>query len=237
MLDRIKFWWKSVNAGVGQLYIAAGWIGLLVPLLGVAAGIAVPLVFNLSSWLTTVVLMGLLIVILLEGSYRVWHATEQRRDAALADRDAARGEIERRFGTIRNALQIIDFTYGSFLDSGTLGVQPVLEIKNNSDEYMRYEMESVSTVIADQRSANGPILTNSAIIPPHGTDRFTSPAVSGVPLNWRMGSLSLAIRYGHASGPLLYRIRREYALQAVTPGVPQGQINLVPTSAPDAEDI
>jgi hypothetical protein len=89
MLNRAKFWWSSVTRGVIRLNDAAGWVGLVVLVLGVAAGIAVPLVFSLSHWVTAVVLMGLFIVILLEGTYSVWYATDQQR-AALASSQTQR---------------------------------------------------------------------------------------------------------------------------------------------------
>jgi len=241
VLDRVKFWWNSLSLGVGQLYDVAGWVGLIVLVLGVAAGIAVPLVFSLSPWLTAVVLMGLFVMVLLEGTYRTWHATCRQRTAALAERDAAEDEIERRFSAMRYALQIIDFTPNLITGSDAMDVQIGLKIKNNSDEYIRYEIETVSIVIEGNRSPDGPILTTTAIIPPHGTDTFSPPAASGAQHNWQRGSLSLSVRYGHASGPLRYRRRWEYAVQAMRqPGLPSSQIsrvNLAPVNAPYVEDI
>jgi hypothetical protein len=73
---------------VDLLNSVAGWVTLIILVLGVAAGIAVPLVFDLSPWLTAVVLMGLFIVVMLEGSYRVWRETDQQRLAALTARSA-----------------------------------------------------------------------------------------------------------------------------------------------------
>ena len=79
MVDRAKFWWNSVSRGAVRLNSAVAWVGLVVLVLGVAAGIAVPLVFSLSHWVTAVVLMGIFIAVLLEGTYNVWHATDQKR--------------------------------------------------------------------------------------------------------------------------------------------------------------
>ena len=62
---------------------------MIVLVLGVSAGIAVPLVFSLPHWVTAVVLMGLFIAVLLEGTYNVWHATERER-ATLASRETQR---------------------------------------------------------------------------------------------------------------------------------------------------
>ena len=234
MLDRLEFWWSSLSQGVRQLNTAAGWLGLAVLVLGVAAGIAVPLVFSLSIWLTAVVLMSLFIVIILEGTYRVWRAVEQ-------ERDAAKDEIEHRFVAMRYALQFSDITSSFVMGPGTMDIQLGLTFKNNSDEYMRYEIESVSTAIGGIYSPDGPILTTAAIIPPRGTDTFTAPATSSAPLNWQMGSLSLIVRYGHASGPPRYRKHWECPIQAIRqPGLSSGPIsrlNLVSASSPEVEDI
>jgi hypothetical protein len=234
MLDRLKFWWSSLSRGVGQLYNAAGWLALIVLILGVAAGIAVPLVFSLSLWLTAVVLMGLFIVVVLEGTYRVWHAAEQ-------ERDAAKGEIERRFTAMRYALQFSEISSSFIMGLGTMDVQLGLTFKNNSDEYMRYEIENVSTAIEGVRSPENSVSTAAAIIPPQGTDTFTAPAASGAPLNWQMGSLSLIVRYGHASGSPRYRKHWECPIQAMRqPGLPDSPlsgINLVSASSLEVEDI
>lgn len=233
MLDRVKFWWSSLSRGVGQLYNAAGWLGLVVPILGVAGGIAVPLVFNLTPWLTAVVLMGLFIVTVLEGAYRVWHATEQQWEDS-------RREIECRFAAMRYALQISDIESNNFLTGpDAMGIQIKLKIKNNADEYMRYEIESFSLVIEGKTSSSGQILNTSAIIPPHDTNTFTSPAVYGVPHTWQMmGSMSLSIRYGHASGGPHYRKQSEYAVQVIWQlGSSQSQMNIVPVNSSEVEDI
>jgi hypothetical protein len=54
-------------------------------MLGAAAGIAVPLVYSISHWLTAVVLMGVFILALLEGTYRVWDSTDQQRAALTSE--------------------------------------------------------------------------------------------------------------------------------------------------------
>jgi uncharacterized protein YjbI with pentapeptide repeats len=78
MIDRIRFWWRSLVRGVNWLNGAAGWLGLVVVILGIAAGIAVPLVFHVSHWLTAVVLISLLAVSVLEGSYDEWKKVNDR---------------------------------------------------------------------------------------------------------------------------------------------------------------
>lgn len=233
-LDRFKFWLSSLSQGVGQLYNAAGWLGLVVPILGIAAGIAVPLVFSLSILLTVIVIMGLFIAVVLEGTFRVWRATRQERDAAKA-------EIDHRFAAMRYALQFSGLAASFIMNQSSMDVQLGLTFKNNSDEYMRYEIESISTVIGKIRSPNDPVLTAAAIIPPHGTDTYTAPAASGASLDWQIGSLSCIVCYGHASGSPRYRKHWECPIQAMRqPGLASGPIssvNLVAASSPEVEDI
>ena len=236
MLDRVKFWWRSLSLGADRLYGAAGWLALVVLILGVAAGIAVPLVFKLTSWLTAVVLMGFFIVVLLEGTYRVWHATERQREESSK-------EIERRFDSMRYALQISDINPSFIMNPSSMDVQIALKIKNNSDEYMRYETESYSLLIEGRRSPEGPLHGSAAaIIPPHGIDTFTPPPSPTVPLHWQMGSISWMVRYGHASSEQLqYRMRWEAFVQAMRqPGLPQGTlsgVHVVPANIPDIEKL
>jgi putative Mn2+ efflux pump MntP len=47
----------------------ASWFGLVVLVLGVAAGITVPLVFHVSHWVTAVIIMGAGLLVVAEGSY------------------------------------------------------------------------------------------------------------------------------------------------------------------------
>lgn len=208
MIDRLRFWSYALIKGAGQLNTASGWLSLIILVLGVAVGITVPLVFKLSSWLTAVVLLALLILVFLEGTYRVWHAANLQRDDALR-------EIDRRFSAIRHSLQIIEVPSNLIYHSSSMDVQIGLKLKNNSDEYIRYEVQSVSTVIGNIRSPDGPVLATSAIIPPHGTDTFMPPPATGAPLTWEMGSLSFVVRYGDASGQPRYQARWEYAVKAM----------------------
>jgi hypothetical protein len=86
---RPAFWWKVLRLGTLQLNAAAGWLGLIGLLLGLA-GVVVPLVLHLSHWVIAVVLLGILVGVVAEGAYRVWHATDLAREAADAERDDAR---------------------------------------------------------------------------------------------------------------------------------------------------
>jgi hypothetical protein len=82
-----------LRRGVEPLDSTARLVALAVLILGTAAGITVPLVFDVSPWLTAVVLLGLLVVVVLEGSYRVWRETDQDRLSALTAQDAASLEL------------------------------------------------------------------------------------------------------------------------------------------------
>lgn len=83
MLDRFNFWWRTLSQGAGSLNSAAGWLSLIVLALGVAAGVTVPLVFHVSHWLTAVIVMAAVVIVVLEGSYRVWAVTDAERKTAL----------------------------------------------------------------------------------------------------------------------------------------------------------
>ena len=76
--DRVTFWWRAVRQGAGQLNGLAGWAGMVVLVLGTAVGVAVPQVYHVSHWLTAVVLLGLLVLVLAEGTYRIWRQTSDR---------------------------------------------------------------------------------------------------------------------------------------------------------------
>jgi hypothetical protein len=83
VLDRFNFWWRVLSQGAGSLNSAAGWLSLIVLVLGVAAGVTVPLVFHVSHWLTAVIVMAAVVIVVLEGSYRVWAVTDAERKTAL----------------------------------------------------------------------------------------------------------------------------------------------------------
>jgi len=89
----ITFWLKALREGAAGLNSAAGWAGSIILVLGVAAGIALPVVYHLSPLLTAVVLLGLLVVVVAQGSYRVWRDTDNERNTAVTERDAARAVI------------------------------------------------------------------------------------------------------------------------------------------------
>jgi hypothetical protein len=83
MLDRPKFWWRVLRLGAGNFNSTAGWFSLIVLILGLAAGVSVPQVFRVSHWLTAVILMAIVVVIILQGSYSAWAVTDAERKTAL----------------------------------------------------------------------------------------------------------------------------------------------------------
>lgn len=82
-----------LGAGVKPLDTVARWLGVVVLLLGIA-GIAVTFVFHLPWPLIVVILLGIMLVVVAEGAYRVWHKTNQDALSAQAARDAATQDLE-----------------------------------------------------------------------------------------------------------------------------------------------
>jgi hypothetical protein len=129
------------------------------------------------------------------------------------ERDAARDEIERRFSAVRNAHQREAIDYRINLEpDGTCSVEPGLRLKNNSAEYLRYEMEDMAAVIEGRSVEDATFFNRGVIIPPHGTDVFRYPFIRGVPTDWQKGSIQFTVRYGHPSAPLRFRKSQELRL-------------------------
>jgi membrane protein implicated in regulation of membrane protease activity len=240
--DRIGFWRQTLIWGVAPLNTTAGWIGLAVLVLG-AVGIVVPLVFDLSPWLTAVVLLALLVAVVLEGSYRVWRATDRKRKTALAERDDARGEMERRFEAQRYALVFegID-THTELYPGGVFGTAQIsLRLANSSGEPLRYEVEDLAVTIHGQRSADIALDPNrGGVIAPHATVRFLAPDVSNVPANWETGTLEFTVRYGHPSVPMRYQKSQSHKITAFTVvGAPEGtsQVATEVVDDPEVEEL
>lgn len=82
MGERIGFWLRALGHGMNPLDKVARWVAVAVLVLGIA-GVTVKLVFDLPWLLTVVILMGLLVVVVLEGSYQVWKATDRERQTAV----------------------------------------------------------------------------------------------------------------------------------------------------------
>jgi hypothetical protein len=131
------------------------------------------------------------------------------------ERDVERNEIERRFSTMRYALQRtgIDYHLDLCLEDHTLSVGVGLKLTNNSNEYLRYEIEHM-IVIIESKSVQSPHFYNRGIIiAPHGTDLFRYPFITGVPEDWQAGFIEFTVRYGHPSAPLRYRKSQELSLR------------------------
>jgi hypothetical protein len=94
MLDRPRFWVRALSRGAASLNTLAGWLGLVVLLFGVAAGIAVPLVFRVSHWVTAIIIAATVLVVVLEGTYLEWKDSDERRQAAESVLKGARTELE-----------------------------------------------------------------------------------------------------------------------------------------------
>jgi hypothetical protein len=67
--ERIKFWLRALVAGVDPVDMLARFVAIAVLLLGVA-GVAVKLVFHLPWLLVVVILLGIALGVLAEGTYR-----------------------------------------------------------------------------------------------------------------------------------------------------------------------
>jgi hypothetical protein len=94
MLDRPQFWVRALSRGAVSVNTLAGWLSLVVLLLGVAAGIAVPLVFHVSHWVTAVIVMTAVLAGTLEGSYLEWKDADTARRAAESALEGAHTELE-----------------------------------------------------------------------------------------------------------------------------------------------
>ena len=93
MLDRPRFWWRAVSRGTTSLNTWVGWFSLVVLVLGVAAGITVPLVFDVSHWVTAVIVMGAVLVVVAEGSYLEWKDADELRQKTKAALEGAQAEL------------------------------------------------------------------------------------------------------------------------------------------------
>src|SRR5690242_9216686 len=118
--DRAAFWWRAVRQGAGQLNSLTGWVGMVVLVLGTAVGVAVPQVYHVSHWLTAVVLLGLLVLVLAEGAYRIWRQAadkEQELNTAISQREQDLQDLqdtvseERREREVKALREVIDLSH------------------------------------------------------------------------------------------------------------------------------
>jgi hypothetical protein len=94
MLDRPRFWWCVASRGITTLNTWAGWLALITLVLGVTAGITVPLVFHLSHWVTAVIAMGTILIVVAEGSYLEWKDADESRRQTKAALESIHAEVE-----------------------------------------------------------------------------------------------------------------------------------------------
>ncbi len=94
MLDRPRFWWRAVSRGTTSLNTWVSWFGLIVLVLGVAARITVPLVFNVSHWVTAVIITGAGLLVVAEGSYLEWKDADESRRKTKAVLEGVQAELE-----------------------------------------------------------------------------------------------------------------------------------------------
>lgn len=122
-----------MRRGIETLDSAARLVALAVLILGTAAGITVSLVFDVSPWLTAVVLMGLLAVVVLEGSYRAWQETDRARLSALTARDAATQDLENQRQAHEKALAAAQAGYESRVAAAEAEHRAALEAARSPD--------------------------------------------------------------------------------------------------------
>jgi hypothetical protein len=241
--DRLTFCWKALRLGTRQLNAAAAWVGTIVLVLGFA-GIVVPLVLHKPHWVIAVILLALLVLVVAEGSYQVWHRADEDRAAAEAERDSAKAEVARRFDAQRYAL-VFDSVHSITHPAphhvwGTVELR--LHIDNNSNDPLRFEIEDMSVTIDGQFSPpNAPLLNRGTVIAPHDTVQYLAPTVDQVRIPWQLGNLEVTVCYGPPTGPFLFRTARRWALRHFgVAGAPPGhgdQVSADLLGEPEVEDI
>lgn len=179
--------WYAVGIGV-----IGGILGLASTLYAEAKPKAHPLV---PLWIWLPLLAGGFLVAI------VWAFHDVRME-----RDTAKDEIENRFSALRYALQreAIDYRINLAPDA-TWSVEVGLRLKNNSDEYLRYEIGGMNVVIEGRSVQNPQFCNGGTIIPPHGSDVFRFPFIHSVPNGWQQGSVEFTVLYGHPSAAFRYR--------------------------------
>lgn len=83
-----------MRQGTTSLNTWVGWFSLVVLVLGVVAGITVPLVFHVSHWVTAVIIVSAALVVVAEGSYLEWKAADELRRKAELALGGAQAELE-----------------------------------------------------------------------------------------------------------------------------------------------
>jgi hypothetical protein len=120
-------------------------------------------------------------------------------------------------------------------------VQAVLKLANDSDGYLRYEVEHIAVVIEGRSVADPEFYNRGVIIAPHGSDPFRYPFIYGVPVDWHMGSIEFTIRYGHPSARLPFRKSQTLKLSArrLVGQQPPNDLHITEelVKDPDVEDV
>jgi hypothetical protein len=197
MLDRPRFWVRALSRGVAGLNALLGWFGSIVLVLGVAAGIAVPLVFHGSPWLTAVILLAAAVVIVAEGSYLEWKdadALRRKAESALEDtrteledarrelEDAQRAAISAPATSVPRALQPRYRQREPYRQPGRFGlaVEHRVGIRNPSDNPPATGVRLEWTEMAPRPAVEGGY---PSVVPPQPVPRLTGgdPRI-GVPL-------------------------------------------------------
>jgi len=226
--------WYAVGIGV-----TGGILGI-VDAVSAAAAKPKTAPFSVPLWLWLPLLAGGFLVAI------IWafHDVRMEREDMRTQRDAAKAEIERRFDALRYALSIENIgTHTDVGPDGTTGDVAITFVhRNNSPEYLRYEIEDADVIIqgreADQED---PGFAKGTVIPPHGTAQSTCSPIRSVPILFQYGILKLTIKYGHPSASLRFRKSWERKLRArsifgATPGR-HVQIVAELVSDPEVEDI
>jgi hypothetical protein len=141
-------------------------------------------------------------------------AKQRAKDEIEQIRKAAKDELERFVSTMRYALHREAIDYHINLEpDGTCSVQVGLRLKNNSDVYLRYEIEHMDVVIEGRRVEKPQFYNRGVIIPPWNSDTFRYPFIGGIPADWHTGSIKFTVRYGHPSSSLPFRKSQELKLR------------------------
>jgi hypothetical protein len=169
---------------------------------------------------------------------------DQDRRTIMAERDAVKDEMNQRFDAQRYALgfgAVDSITHPApHYASGTVELR--LTLMNNSDDPLRFEVESMFVSIHGKKSSKGSVILNRGdVIPPHGGVLYMAPTVSDVRIPWNQGTLDVTVRYGPPTGQYRFRTSRRFALRAFgVAEAPPGQhihINADLIGEPEVRDV
>jgi hypothetical protein len=237
-----------MKSGLSPLWAA---IGAVTAFIGGSVLIAVVWDVKHLLW-GAVLLLVIILAVFIEGAYRQSRRAEAEHSAALAsaqrelgnaraERDAVRDEMERRFSALRHALECTEVEADTKLrgDDRTYGdAEARLVLRNNSaTDDLRWEIEEVTVVVEDLRSAAEDPMPSRGILVARNSVFIRCPLVHDVRLGWQSGSVRFTVRYGHPAGRLRFRKAQTYELGTshFQTFPPQASRRLV--SDPEVEDI